>query len=295
MSDATAPQPLVSVLMTAYNREKYIADAIQSVLDSTYPHFELIITDDRSVDRTYEIAEDFARSDARIRLFRNESNLGDYPNRNAAASHARGKYLKYVDADDLMYPHGLEVMVRAMERFPEAGFGLVRPQSDYVIFPLQSSPAETYREHFFEMDIFGRSPLGSIIRKDAFEALNGFVPRPFIGDVDLWYRLGARYPMVKIVPGLAHWRAHGDQQNTIESKLLKMIDVRYRISKDYLLDSACPLPSEERAKAYRLIRWEYARKILRYTRQGQLQVARQVFAMSELTLTDLLKALSRPR
>jgi glycosyltransferase involved in cell wall biosynthesis len=68
-------KPLVSVLMTAYNREKYIAEAIQSVLSSSYTNFELIIVDDRSSDRTVEIARSFEKRDSRIRVYVNEQNL----------------------------------------------------------------------------------------------------------------------------------------------------------------------------------------------------------------------------
>src|SRR5688572_29970543 len=92
--------PLVSVLMTAYNREKYIRDAIQSVLNSGYNNFELIIADDGSTDNTASIAREYAAQDTRIQFVENEQNLGDYANRNKVASMARGKYLKYVDSDD---------------------------------------------------------------------------------------------------------------------------------------------------------------------------------------------------
>ena len=92
--------PLVSLLMTSYNREKYIGFAIESVLASTYTNWELIIVDDGSIDKTVEIAQQYEKKDGRIRFYRNEKNLGDYPNRNKAASYAGGKYIKYVDADD---------------------------------------------------------------------------------------------------------------------------------------------------------------------------------------------------
>ena len=78
--------PLVSVLITSYNREKYIGDAIQSVLDSTYKNFELIIVDDMSTDNSVGIAKSFEKKDNRIKVYINEANLGDYPNRNKAAS-----------------------------------------------------------------------------------------------------------------------------------------------------------------------------------------------------------------
>src|SRR3954447_2239406 len=103
--------PLVSILMTAFNREKYIGEAIQSVLDSSYTNLELIIVDDNSTDRTVEIARSYQKKDVRIKVFINERQLGDYPNRNKAASYATGKYIKYVDSDDYIYPRGLEMMV----------------------------------------------------------------------------------------------------------------------------------------------------------------------------------------
>src|SRR5947207_2038625 len=115
--------PLVSVLTTAYNREKYIAEAIESVLACSFKDFELIIVDDCSADRTVAIGRRYP-SESRVRVHVNEKNLGDYPNRNRAASLAQGRYLKYVDSDDVIYPHGLEAMVGMMERFPDSGLGL---------------------------------------------------------------------------------------------------------------------------------------------------------------------------
>src|SRR5690348_3619706 len=77
----TSTSPIVSVLMTAYNREKYISQAIESVLRSSLTNFELIIVDDVSKDRTVEIARNYAAKDNRVLVFVNEKNLGDYGNR----------------------------------------------------------------------------------------------------------------------------------------------------------------------------------------------------------------------
>src|SRR5919201_1268486 len=116
--------PLVSVLLTAYNREQYIAAAIESVLAQTCRDFELIITDDRSSDGTLAIARDYEGRHSRIRVHANERNLGDYGNRNFAASLARGQFLKFHDSDDVMYPHCLEVMIRYLSTTPSAAFAL---------------------------------------------------------------------------------------------------------------------------------------------------------------------------
>ena len=86
--------PLVSILMTAYNREMFIAEAIESVLGSSYSNFELIIVDDCSVDETAKIARKYFETDQRIKLFVNETNQGQFKNRNIVASYASGKYLK---------------------------------------------------------------------------------------------------------------------------------------------------------------------------------------------------------
>ncbi|MEI7702826.1 MAG: glycosyltransferase family A protein, partial [Planctomycetia bacterium] len=122
----------VSVLMTVYNREKYLSDAIQSVLASTFQDFELLLLDDGSRDRSVEIARHWEMQDQRVRLHVNQKNLGDYGNRMQAASLARGTYIKYVDSDDLIYPHGIEVMVRNMERHPEAAVAIAHslPEED---------------------------------------------------------------------------------------------------------------------------------------------------------------------
>ncbi len=158
--------PLVSVLMTAYNREKFISEAIESVLSSLFTNFELVIVDDCSDDKTVEIARYYAEKDSRIKVFVNESNLGDYPNRNKAAEYALGKYIKYVDSDDLLYDFALDVMVRYMERFPEAGFGLC----SYHFFkptPAMISPHEAYLSHF-EVGHFNRPPMSAIIKLGCF-------------------------------------------------------------------------------------------------------------------------------
>ena len=100
MTDILSDMPLVSILMTSYNREKYIHEAIESVLASTYKNFELIIVDDGSTDSTLQIAYAYAKKNERIRVYNNEKNLGDYPNRNKAASYASGEYMMFVDSDE---------------------------------------------------------------------------------------------------------------------------------------------------------------------------------------------------
>lgn len=240
--------PVVSVLMTAYNRERYIGTAIESVLKSTYEDFELIIADDASTDSTSHIAARYAGDDSRIRVYVNERNLGDYPNRNRAASYARGRYLKYVDSDDAIYPHGLEVMVRSMESHPSAPLGLSALAGPDRPHPRLFSPVDAYRQHFFVDDLLARAPGSVIIRKTAFDAVGGFSGQRQIGDFELWLRLAARFDVVTMPCDLVWDRIHHDQQQNMESTATKDA-MRFEVAHRAIESDDCPLPPAERLRA----------------------------------------------
>ena len=107
--------PKVSVTMTAYNAEKYITDALQSVLMQSFDNFEFIIVDDGSSDATWQILNDC--SDNRLIILRNEH---DYiASLNCAMHMARGEYIVRMDADDMMHPDRLSMQVSLMEQNPE--------------------------------------------------------------------------------------------------------------------------------------------------------------------------------
>jgi len=210
MSDS----PTISVLTTVYNRAKFLGECIESVQQSRFTDYEHIIVDDGSTDNSVAIAERYAAKDSRIKVFVNEQNVGDYPNRNQAAKHASGTYLKYLDADDLHGPWILNVMVDAMEQFPDAGLGLFAHGKGSTHLAHCLSPKETFLTHYQEeVRIFDRSPLGAIIRTEAFRALNGFPENQHVGDHEFWHTLGSVYPTVIMPSKLAHYRIHEDQQS----------------------------------------------------------------------------------
>jgi glycosyltransferase involved in cell wall biosynthesis len=230
--------------MTSYNREKYIAQAIESVLASGYKNFELIITDDQSKDKTVEIAQKYAQSDGRVKVYTNEKNLGDYPNRNEAASKATGKYLKYVDADDYIYPWGLELLVEMMEQFPEAGWGLCSLEQ-YVKepFPFLLSPAEAYAYHYKGPGLFHKAPLSAIIKKEVFDKVGGFSGQRMAGDFEMWHRLAQKFPVLLMPHGIVWYREHGEQEM---KSYFKFLGVYERIKVNYLKDEKCPLDVQTR-------------------------------------------------
>lgn len=108
-------KPDISVIMSVYNGEDYLAEAIQSVVDQTFQNWELIIINDCSKDSTPEILADFAAKDARIKLHNNEVNLRLPTSLNKAISLSTGKYIARMDADDICLPDRLEKQFRFME------------------------------------------------------------------------------------------------------------------------------------------------------------------------------------
>lgn len=198
----------VSVLITSYNRKDLIRETIESVLASDFKDFEVIVVDDCSTDGSYEVVQEYAQKDNRVRAYRNEKNLGDYPNRNRAASYAVGRYIKYVDSDDLLYPYSLGIMVDMMDKNPEAGFGLSSYPDEKKPYPVLISQHQAYMEHFYQYGHFDRAPGSAIIRRDCFNAIGGFTGDRMIGDTQLWFALGRTYPMLKIPRDLVWVRDH---------------------------------------------------------------------------------------
>ena len=117
-------KPLVSIGMPVYNGEKYLRQALDSLLAQDYENFELIISDNASTDATWQICREYAAGDARIRLSRNERNLGALANFGIVLNMARGPYFMWVAADDYWLPEFVSVMANELEAYPEAGVAM---------------------------------------------------------------------------------------------------------------------------------------------------------------------------
>jgi glycosyltransferase involved in cell wall biosynthesis len=115
--------PLVTVAIPMYNNGRFIRQTIESVLSQTYTNFELLIYDDHSTDDSRDIAGSF--DDSRIRIFRNDRNLGPEGNWNRAVSRIRGEYVKLVCGDDILYPECLERQIAAFGDSGNIGVSLV--------------------------------------------------------------------------------------------------------------------------------------------------------------------------
>ena len=111
--------PRVSIGMPVYNGEKYIEEAIQSILAQSYTDFEFIVSDNASTDRTQEICLGYASKDPRVRYCRNSKNLGAAPNYNRAFELSSGEFFKWADYDDMITPDFLSKCIDILDRYPD--------------------------------------------------------------------------------------------------------------------------------------------------------------------------------
>lgn len=109
-------RPLVSVIMPSYNAEKYLSEAIESVIAQTYSEWELLIIDDGSTDRSSELAEAFAAADRRISFYANPKNIGVAKTRNRGLDLAAGEWIALLDSDDLWHADKLEKQLETAQR-----------------------------------------------------------------------------------------------------------------------------------------------------------------------------------
>lgn len=152
-------QPLVSVLMPVYCAVQYVEQAVESVVKQSYSNWELLIIDDGSKDKSWEIVEGLAKADKRIKAFRNRGNRGIGYTRRRLAKMARGEYAAIMDADDVMTPNRLETQVRYLQNNPNVvvvGGQCVTidesgKESGYKHFPLSHN--QIYEMMFTRMSI----------------------------------------------------------------------------------------------------------------------------------------------
>jgi glycosyltransferase involved in cell wall biosynthesis len=197
--------PIISVIIPLYNKEPYIARAIESIFQQTFQDFEIIVVDDGSTDKGAEVVKEFL--DPRIHLIRQE-NRGVASARNRGATSSGSNLLAFLDADDEWLPAHLETIIRLRTNYPEAGmystpYKQYFSNNDIIIpkfFGIPQDPWEGALPNFFESCTFGEIPVCSstvVIPKNIFIEFGGFQEEYWWGeDTDLWGRIAFKYPVV---------------------------------------------------------------------------------------------------
>ncbi len=236
--------PKISVCIPSYNCAPFIADAIDSVLAQSYPHFELLIIDDCSTDSSAEIISGYAESDPRIVFLRNESNLGMVANWNRCIELARGEYIHYLFADDTFAsPECLAKMLSVIESEPT--ISLVVSARNIID---EDSRVMRVTSHFRDSKV---SPGTKVIRRCLYEARNligepsvvmfrksqalrGFNPEyaQFV-DLEMWFHLLEQGTFAYLAEPLASFREHPGQQTKVNMRRMLHIDESLLLLRDF--------------------------------------------------------------
>jgi glycosyltransferase involved in cell wall biosynthesis len=287
-------QPFISILITSYNREKFIAEAIESALASVFTDFELLVVDNCSIDNTFEIAKQFERIDSRVKVYQNQENIGQFRNRNLAASRANGLYLKYLDSDDLLYPYGLSILVKAALRYPDAGLLASVVSSEGTPFPIEIQPDESYRRFFVAGSFPSVGPTDLLIKKSAFEAVTGFTIPSYAGtDVEFMLKLAAIYPIVMTEPGVAWYRVHNGQEIHEAVSTSEYEINNFKCWTELLLHPNCPLSRNDVDLAMKKLKRSQLRVVIKRALRLDIKVAYKMTKNLNPTLTDFFRALLR--
>lgn len=221
----TTDSPKVSILIPVFNREKFIAECIQSALDQTYTDFEVVVVDNASDDGTWEICQRFAALDERVRVFRNDTNIGPVRNWKRCADEAAGEFSKILFSDDCLEPNCLSQMVPKLND-PAVALvycAVLMGATKEKAVPVYSNPASRLSTSRF-IDLVARnkvpfSPGAVLIRTyDLRENLHTQFPtstcRPFDKhgagpDIMISLLTVKNYPYVESIPApLVFFRAH---------------------------------------------------------------------------------------
>ena len=253
-------EPTVTVLMPLYNGERYVREAVESILQQTWQDFELLIIDDGSSDKGPDIVS--SMKDERIVLLRNPRNIGVAATLNRGLAIARGRYIARMDADDISLPDRLKKQVQFMDAHPAVGIsgGWVRlfsgGQLPYTCqVPSASEDVAAYM--LFENSLWH---VTAIMRKNDLNSAP-LLYDPFFSrseDYDLWTRAGKHFSLANIDQVLVRVRRHKEsvtrtnweemtiQTETIQDRLLKGIGLNlspfevtfhHRVGRGYRLEN----------------------------------------------------------
>lgn len=246
---------LVSILIPVYNREKYIEETVRSALNQTYSNIEIIIVDNKSTDRTWNILNQLIKLDSRIKIFQNESNIGPVLNWKACIEKATGDYGKIVWSDDLIAPEYIERTLPFLQN-DEVGFvhSNVIISTDPKIFYAENIRNDCYTTYstaeYIEGILLGKpyplSPGCALFRlKDLRDSLIIDIPNKIaadfkmlaIGNDLLIFLLTAiKYDKVILVQdSLVFFRVH-NESITVGSEDAKVV-LHYDIAKAYFVEN----------------------------------------------------------
>jgi glycosyltransferase involved in cell wall biosynthesis len=228
-----AVHPEVTVLMSVYNGETYLHEAIESILNQTFSNFEFIIINDASTDNSIQIIQHY--QDKRIKLIHNQKNLGLTKSLNKGLKLAKGKYIARMDADDISLPERLEKQVNFMNNRPEIGIcGTWFQFSSENKIKRHPTTHKEILTALFDNNAIGHPT--SMLRKSILTDFNLCYNETFLAaqDYELWVRGAKVTQLANISEVLVFYRSHKEQVSNRKKNA----------QKNYAFDAKVPLIKE---------------------------------------------------
>lgn len=228
----TKNRPNISVVMPAYNAEKYIGIAIESILQQSYKNFELIIIDDHSTDKTSEVIKRYAAADARVVSVRNDQNMKISATLNRGLAMAKGTYIARMDADDQSMPTRLQKQYDFLESHPDAV--IVGADINVCSETLQKINVRKYnqtdeliRRKIFRYGQFCHPVV--MFRADVLPSTGGYNASLYdVEDYDLFFRLGKQGGMANIDEVLLNYRTSKTSVSALRARRQELLTLYVR-------------------------------------------------------------------
>lgn len=225
--------------MPAYNAERYIEEAIESILTQTYTYWELLIIDDGSTDATLEIARRYMARDMRIRTDRHHKNMGVSATRNELIADAKGKYVAWMDADDISLPDRIRQQVLYMEVHEHVG--ICGGYLEFIDDGKKTLSVRRYaqkdaelRAHLFRFS--GVSQGAAMVRLDILRRTRLYDSSlSQAEDLDILFQLAALSKMANLsLPVLRYrWNGTSATYNRLKQNIVATLRVRLRAVRSY--------------------------------------------------------------
>lgn len=223
------------MVMPLFNADKYVGEAVESILSQSYTQFELIIVNDASTDKSADCVTQIL--DRRIVFVENEKNLGIVASRNRGLALAKGKYIAILDSDDIALPDRLEKQVAFLEDHPDYGicgsyYHVINSTGKKILsFKVPVSSADNKTFLLFNVPFCHSTIMMPAVLAKRFAYKDGF---DIIEDYEIAHRIAKEYKIGNLPKYTTLYRVHGN--NISVSKLGKMREVRRKLDKQVLDD-----------------------------------------------------------
>lgn len=226
-------QPTISVIMPVYNAEKYLDNAIKSVLKQSFKDFEFIVVDDGSTDSSWAIIEKYKKNDSRIFAIKNSTNLRTTKTLNRGLKISKGKYIVRCDADDWNYPYRFSEQVKYMKIHPKVGVsgGTIQVCDDNLnVLNKREYPTS---DSGCRKIIFRYSPFAhpaTIWDAKTLKKLGGYNENiPLSQDYELYFRVGRNNKFGNLKKVLIKLRTHSDSSSIVKGRYQEQYAIYCRI------------------------------------------------------------------